>query len=118
MAALHGNSTYCSDAQKGDASCHFRHGSAFPSVRGVPGVQGGYANAQVSLVDNNSGSVHSRAVCQVTSLGESVGTGSVFDFPVWLSHLHPKCVGLGSKIDLSEKSNGKQYCKKKLNSNS
>lgn len=74
----------------------------------MPGVQGGYTNPQVSLVGNISGSVYSRAVCLVTSLGESVGMGSVFGFPVCLSHLHPKCVG--SKIDLSEKSNGKQLC--------
>lgn len=32
--------------------------------------------------------------------GESVGMGCVFDSLVWLSHLHLKCVGLGSKTCL------------------
>lgn len=58
-------------------------------------------------------------MCQVISyLGESVGMGSVFGFPIWSPHLHPKCVGLGSKIGLSEESNGKQFCGRKCNSNS
>lgn len=112
-AALHGNNTYCSDTQKRMPPCHFRHWDNFP----VTGVQGGYTDPQVSLVGSISGSVYSRAVCQVTSLGESVGMVNVFGFLVWLSHLQPKCVGLGSsKVGLSEKSSGKQFCKKKLNS--
>lgn len=68
-------------------------------MRGVPGC----TNPQVSLVGNISRSIYSRAVCQVTSLGESVGMGSVFGFPVCPSQSHPKCVELGSKVDVSEK---------------
>lgn len=83
----------------------------------MPGVQGGYTNPQVSLVGSTSVSGHSRAVCQVAPSGESVGMSSVFGFPVWASPLYPKCVGLSSKTGVSEESNGKQFCKKKFNSN-
>lgn len=37
---------------------------------------------------------------QATSSGESLGVGGVFGSRVGASHLHPECIGLGSKIGL------------------